>query len=145
MELRIKMQDKVREKRHSDLDKSYSLFTEALSKTEPRIIRDLVAPRVATLTSARFAREMAGKALKQDEAATCVVMFSVFMMTFSLRRDIQGRTNESVPCQSAAILPNCQYIIVSHPYSVKSELILNHSNLPYCHSFLAPRQASLHH
>ncbi|KJA23949.1 hypothetical protein HYPSUDRAFT_565078 [Hypholoma sublateritium FD-334 SS-4] len=74
MELRIQLQDKVRETKTgrdwAHLKVQQKLFTEALYKTEPRILRDILAPRHATLLGARAVRVMAGKALKKKHAAT---------------------------------------------------------------------------
>ena len=74
MELRIQLQDKAREmKRGEDwvrAKEQQKLFTQALYNTEPRIIRDILAPRHPTLLGARAVRVMAGKALGKKHVAT---------------------------------------------------------------------------
>lgn len=74
MELRIQLQDKVRETKNGGewarVKEQQKLFAEALHKTEPRILRDILAPRHATLLGARAVRVMAGNALKKKHAAT---------------------------------------------------------------------------
>jgi DNA repair photolyase len=85
MELRIKLQDAERAKRKKPRSKEDRMFSVAIKETPVDTLGQILAPKYPTLNSARFARDMATKALNKEKGvATCVLISPIFRSLIDL-------------------------------------------------------------
>ncbi|KAF8177679.1 50S ribosomal protein L24 [Pholiota molesta] len=79
MELRIKLQDAERAKRKKPRSKEDRMFSVAIKETPVDTLGQILAPKYPTLNSARFARDMATKALNKEKGVATVEQTMAYM------------------------------------------------------------------
>ncbi|KAF9477647.1 hypothetical protein BDN70DRAFT_896338 [Pholiota conissans] len=79
MELRIRIQDKQRSLRKKHVSEEDRLFTESIKDTPIDTLGRILAPKYPDLNSARFARDMATKALKKETGIATIEQTMAYM------------------------------------------------------------------